>query len=72
MDKEKKCGICMCVCNGILLSHKKKNKILPFATTMMALEGITPSEIRQEKNKSCMISLTESKTKQNKKKQAHG
>ena len=38
----------------------------------MALEGITPSEIRQEKNKSCMISLTESKTKQNKKKQAHG
>ena len=30
--------------NGILLSHKK-NKILPFATTLMDLAGILLSEI---------------------------
>ena len=32
---------------GILLSHKKKNEILPFATTWMDLEGIMLSEINQ-------------------------
>ena len=43
---------------GILLSHKK-NETLPFVTTQMDLEGITPSEICQrEKDKCCMISLT--------------
>ena len=31
---------------GILFSHKK-DKILPFRTTWMDLDGITPSEISQ-------------------------
>ena len=45
------------ICNGILLSHKKK-EILPFATTWMDLEGIMLSKISQtEKDKYCMISL---------------
>ena len=36
----------------------KKNKILPFAATWMALEGIMLSEISQtEKDKYCMIPL---------------
>ena len=36
----------------------KKNEILPFATTWMALKGIMLSEISQrEKDKYCMISL---------------
>ena len=35
--------------HGILLSHKKKNEILPFVTTWMDLEGIMLSEIRQRK-----------------------
>ena len=46
------------ICNGILLSHKKKDEILPFATTWMDLKGIMLSEISQtEKDKYCMISL---------------
>ena len=37
----------------------KKNKILPFATTWMDLEGIMLSKINQtEKDKYCMLSLT--------------
>jgi len=35
--------------NGILLSHKKKKKILLFAATWMNLEGIMVSEISQTK-----------------------
>ena len=35
----------------------KKNEILPFATTWMELEGITLSEISQEKDKNHMTSL---------------
>ena len=35
------------VYNGILLSHKKKNEILPFATAWMDCEGIMLSEISQ-------------------------
>ena len=36
----------------------KKNKILPYATTWMGLEGIMLSEISQaEKDKYCMFSL---------------
>ena len=36
----------------------KTNKILPFATTWVDLEGIMLNEISQtEKDKSCMISL---------------
>ena len=39
-------------------SDIKNNKILPFATTWMDLEGIILSEIGQtEKDKYCMISL---------------
>ena len=44
----------MCLCNGILFSHK--NEILPFATTQMDAEGIRLSEISQ-KSKYCKISL---------------
>ena len=48
----------MCVYDGILLNHKKK-EVLPFATTWMDLEDIVLSEISQtEKEKYCMISLT--------------
>ena len=43
---------------GILVSHKKKNEILSFATTWMDLESIMLNEISQtEKDKCCMISL---------------
>ena len=39
-------------------SAKKKNEILPFATTWRNLEGIMLSDISQtEKDKYCMISL---------------
>ena len=44
--------------NGILLGHEK-NKLLPFATVWIDLEGIMFSEISQsEKDKYGMISLT--------------
>ena len=50
MDKED------VVYNRILLSHKTKNEILPFAAMWMDLEIIMPSEISQtEKDKYCMI-----------------
>ena len=43
--------------NGILHGHEK-NKILPFATTGMDLEGIMLSEISQTETEKChMISL---------------
>ena len=48
----------MCIYNRILLSHKK-DKILPFATAWMDIEGITLSEIAgTEKDKYHVISLT--------------
>ena len=52
-------GVCVCVCvqNRILLSLKRKNKILPFTTTWMDLEGIMFSEIKSDKDKYCMLSL---------------
>ena len=44
--------------NGILLSHKKKNKIIPFAATWMELETLILSEVSyKEKEKYHMISL---------------
>ena len=43
--------------NGILLSYKK-NDIMPFAATLMALESIILSKLSQkEKDKYHMISL---------------
>ena len=47
MDKENL--VCVYIYNATLLiiKKKKKNKILPFATTWMGLEGTTPSEISQ-------------------------
>ena len=35
--------------DGILLSHKKKKEIMPFAATGMQLEIIILSEVRQRK-----------------------
>ena len=47
------------LCNGILLGHKKKRKILPIVTVWMDTENIMLSKISQtEKNKYHMISLT--------------
>ena len=44
--------------NGLLLSHKKKNEIMPFAETWMQPEMIVLSEVSQkEKDKYHMISL---------------
>ena len=44
--------------NGILLSHKKNPKIMPFAATVIELEIIILSEVSQkEKDKYHMISL---------------
>ena len=44
--------------NRILLSHKKKKKILPFETTWMDWENIRLSEVSQsEKDKYHMILL---------------
>ena len=44
--------------NGILLSHKQKNEIMPFAATWIDLEVIILSEVSQtEQDKYHMISL---------------
>ena len=45
--------------NGILLSYKKKNEIMPFTVTWIQLEFIIVSEANQkEKDKYHMTSLT--------------
>ena len=46
--------------NGIhsVIKKKKKNKILPFATTWMDMEGIILSEIsRANEDKYCMLNM---------------
>ena len=44
--------------SGLLLSHEKKNEIMPFPTTWMDLEIVLLSEVNQtEKDKYHMISL---------------
>ena len=49
--------VCVCVYDGILLSHKK-NEILLFAATSMDLDIIILSEVSQkEKDKYHIISL---------------
>ena len=59
MNRERKCGtyVCVCVCNGMLLS-RKKDEIMPFAATWMQLEIIILSEVSQkEKDKYHITSL---------------
>ena len=41
-------GVCVCVCDGLLLSHLK-NVTLPFVTTLIYVEGIMLSEVSQRK-----------------------
>ena len=47
----------ICTHSGILYSHKK-NKILPFATIWIDLEGIMLSEIKSEEDKYKNFSFT--------------
>ena len=39
------------VYRGILISHKKRNKIMPFAATWIRLEIIIVHEVRKRKDK---------------------
>ena len=43
--------------NGILLSHKKQNEIMPFVAIRMDLEMIILSEVKSDKDKHHMISV---------------
>ena len=47
VDKES--AVYIYIYNGIVLSYKKKNQIMPFAATWMNLEIIILSEVRQRK-----------------------
>ena len=44
MDKD---VVYICVCNGMFLSPKKKNEMMPFVTAWMNLEIIILSEVNQ-------------------------
>ena len=46
----------VCIYKGYY-SAIKKNEIMPFAETWMDLEIVIQSEVRQRKDKSCIISL---------------
>ena len=71
MNRQRKCEGYICVYiythththNGTLFSHKKKH-ILPFATTLIDLEGIMLSEISQEKTNTLSHVFVESKQNQ--------
>ena len=50
--------VCVCICDGILLNHKR-NEIMPFATTWMDLETIILSEVvRQRKTNIKLYDIT--------------
>ena len=56
MNKENAGCVCVCVCNGMLFSHKKEGNSA--IQDNMDLEGVMLSEIRHiKKDKYCMISL---------------
>ena len=44
--------------NGILLSHKKKSKVMPFAATCMDLEIVLLSEIKSDTGRHISHSIT--------------
>ena len=44
--------------NGILLSHEKKNEIMPFAATWMETRVYRTKQSQKEKGKYRMLSLT--------------
>ena len=63
----------VCIHNGILLSHKKKTKIMPFAATLMELEILILSELsRKETDKYRRISLIHSTNEPFHRKETHG
>ena len=44
--------------NGILLSHKKKNDMMPFAATWMELETLILSELSQKEKRQIPYDIT--------------
>ena len=57
LNGKRKCGVCVYIYNGILVSHKKKER-MPFAATWMDIEIIILREVSQtEKDRYYMISF---------------
>ena len=52
---DRRCGTY--IYNGILLSHKKMNEIMPFTATWMQLEIIILSEVSQKEKDKCHMIL---------------